>query len=396
MTLTMSNLPTDLVEEIISRVSLKSMRAVRLTCKKWNDLFKSRSFTKMHIGKQEQAARELGQTRMIMMMDYNVYLMGIVLNENPSTESLGKLTCLQDSEQVKIYQVFHCEGLLLCILKDDDTKVVVWNPYLGQTRWIQTRKYNHASGGKGRDFYMYALGYENNCENRTRRKPKILRFIDDFNRYPKNPALRYEIYDFDSDLWTTLDVFPHYRILSHHGISLKGNTYWGVVERNAKAHIKHIICFDFTSERFGPFLPLPLPFRDWKAQCVSLSSVRDEKIAAFFQERGTYKVEIWITTKIETENVSWSNFFTTNMPSCIGYRLKSFLIDEEKQVAVVFDKEGKNLCDTVHIIGEAGCLRKVELGEPAEKKCLPLVCSYVPSTVQIKLHKGGKRKEQSE
>ncbi|KAG7585940.1 F-box associated interaction domain [Arabidopsis thaliana x Arabidopsis arenosa] len=390
MTETMSNLPRDLVEEIVSRVPWKFMRSVRLTCKKWNALFKSRSFTKMHIGKEEAAARELGQTRMIVMIDYNVYLMGIVVNENPSTEYLGKLTCLQDSEQVKIYQVFHCKGLLLCILKDDDTKIVVWNPYLGQTRWIQTRKYYRDIELKGRDFYKYALGYENNGESKSCRSPKILRFIDDFKRYPNNPALRYEIYDFDSDLWTTLDVSPYWRIMSYQGISVKGNTYWGVVERNASSQIGHIICFDFTSERFGPLLPLP--FKARVAQFALLSSVRDEKLAALFQKSEKYRVEIWITTKIDAKNVSWSNFFTVKMTYLDGrLSFKSFFIEEEKKVAVVFNKP-KTLCDTIKIIGEAGCLRELELGEPANKNCWPVGCSYVPSIVKIKQHREGKRK----
>ncbi|CAH8257122.1 unnamed protein product [Arabidopsis lyrata] len=388
----------DLVERIVSMVPLKFMRSVRLTCKRWNGLFKSRSFMKMHIDK-EAAARELGETRMIVMMDYNVYLMGIVVNENTSTESLGKLTCLDDSEQVKISQVFHCDGLLLCILKDDDTKIVVWNPYLGQTRWIQTRKYYRAGGWKGRDIYMYALGFKNNSKSRSCRSPKILRFIDDFKLRPENPALRYEIYDFDSDLWTTLDVSPHWRIMSQRGLSIKGNTYWGAVERNEYAPISHIICFDFTRERFGPLLPLP--FSAWGAEFASLSSVREEKIAALFQTSETFKFEIWITTKIEAENVSWSRFFTMDtsyLDSKLSY--KSFFIDEEKKVAVVFEKEGKTICDlthdTINIIGEDGCIMKLELGEPADKNCWPLVCSYVPSVVQIKLHKGGKRKEQSD
>ncbi|VYS54341.1 unnamed protein product [Arabidopsis thaliana] len=46
----MSDLPRELVEEILSRVPVKSMREVRLTCKTWNALSK-------HIGKAE-AARE--------------------------------------------------------------------------------------------------------------------------------------------------------------------------------------------------------------------------------------------------------------------------------------------------------------------------------------------------
>ncbi|KAG7585946.1 F-box associated interaction domain [Arabidopsis thaliana x Arabidopsis arenosa] len=399
MSMTMSNLPKDLVEEIVSRVPLKFMRSVRLTCKKWNTLFKSRSFMKMHIDKEEAEERELGQKRMIVMKDYNVYLMGIVVGETPSTKTLGKLTCLDDSEQIKISEVFHCEGLLLCILKDDNTKIVVWNPYLGQTRWIQTRKYYRAGGWKGRDIYTYALGYENNSENRSCRSPKILRFIDDFKLRPENPVLRYEIYDFVSDLWTTLDVSPHWRIMSQRGLSLKGNTYWGAVERNDYAPISHIICFDFTRERFGPLLPLP--FSAWGAEFASLSSVREEKIAALFQTSETFKFEIWITTKIEAENVSWSRFFTMDisyLDSKLSY--KSFFIDEEKKAAVVFEKEGKNRChlthDTINIIGEDGCLMKLELGEPTDKNCWPLVCPYVPSVVQIKLHKGGKRKEQSD
>ncbi|CAH8272879.1 unnamed protein product [Arabidopsis lyrata] len=390
MTTTMSNLPNDLLEEIVSRVPLKSMRKVRLTCKKWNALFKSRSFTKMHIGKEEEASKELGETRMIVMMDCNVYLMGIIVNENPSIESLGKLTCLHDSEQVKISQVFHCEGLLLCILKVDNTKIVVWNPYLGQTRWIQTGKHYHASGWVTLDVYNYALGYENNSENRSL---KILRFTKDFHyHFPENVALWYEIYDFDTDLWTTLDVSPHWRIISNCGLSLKGNTYWGAVERNASAH--HIICFDFTIGRFGPLLPLPFKARG--SDFVPLSSVRDEKIAALF--RASEKVEIWITTNIDdAKNVSWSKFVTLNIPYLdqnLSY--KSFLIDEEKKVVVVFDNERKVTHNTIIIIGEAGCLRKLELGEPVDKNCWPLVCSYVPSIVQIKQHNEGQKKNQSD
>lgn len=68
----MSNLPRALVEECLSRVPLESMRAVRLTSKNWNTLFKSGSFTKMHLGKlaeEEEKARESGEFRMIVMMD---------------------------------------------------------------------------------------------------------------------------------------------------------------------------------------------------------------------------------------------------------------------------------------------------------------------------------------
>ncbi|XP_010432526.1 PREDICTED: peroxiredoxin-2A-like [Camelina sativa] len=398
----MSNLPRDLVEEIIYRVPWKFMRSVRLTCKKWNGLFKSRSFMEMRIAKEEAAAKELGENRMIVILDCNVRLMGIAVNDNLSIKSRGKLTCLEDSEQVKISEVFHCEGLLLCILKDDDTKIVVWNPSLGHTRWIQTRKYNSASAWKGRDYYKYALGYKNNSENRSCRSFKILRFTDettvieetDSRLLPVNPALRFEIYDFDSDSWITLDISPHWLIGYDRGVSLKGNTYWSV-ERKVSPLNDHIICFDFTRERFGPLLPLP--FRAWGEQFASLSCVREEKIAALFQSSKTGQLEVWITTKIETNNVSWINFFSIDRQDIErGLSHKSFFIDEEKKVAVVFNKQG--IENTVEVIGEVGCLKtwRLRLPEPGDNKCWPIVCSYVPSTVQIKQHKGVKRKEQSD
>ena len=39
-----------------------------------------------------EEARESGESRMIMIMDHNVYLKSIVVNKNPSTKRLGKLT----------------------------------------------------------------------------------------------------------------------------------------------------------------------------------------------------------------------------------------------------------------------------------------------------------------
>nr|VDD43406.1 unnamed protein product [Brassica oleracea] len=57
-----SDLPVNLVEEILYRVPLKSMRAVRLTCKDWDTLSKNRSFSKMHIGKL-RAVKEGGKRK---------------------------------------------------------------------------------------------------------------------------------------------------------------------------------------------------------------------------------------------------------------------------------------------------------------------------------------------
>ncbi|EFH59792.1 hypothetical protein ARALYDRAFT_899043 [Arabidopsis lyrata subsp. lyrata] len=74
---------------------------------------------------------------MVMMMDFRVYLMRVNLHNNVESciKREAKLISLDDSVEVDVTRVVHCDGLLLCITKDY-TKFVVCNPYLGQTRWI--------------------------------------------------------------------------------------------------------------------------------------------------------------------------------------------------------------------------------------------------------------------
>ncbi|KAG7578759.1 F-box associated interaction domain [Arabidopsis thaliana x Arabidopsis arenosa] len=327
-----TNLPSVLLEEIFSRLPLNSMRAVRLTCKTFYTLSKGKSFAKLLIGKEAATTRE-GESRMILLMDYNLYLISIVAGGDPYIESKGKLTWLNDSEQVKISQVIHFEGLVLCILKKD-TRLVVWNPYWGQTRWIEPRYSHHLIGCER---FSYALGY---VDNKSCRSHKLLRFIDDYFYGPEFEW--YEIYDFESGLWATLDVTPHWCIsLGSHGISLKGNTYWSAITRNARHGLTisdhdHIICFDFTRERFGPLLPLPLSVEYYGY--VTLFCVREEKLAALQQNNrwNPYKFNIWITTNIEPEQVSWSKFLTVDMGTETPSTNESFFIDEEKKIAMLF------------------------------------------------------------
>ncbi|ESQ37095.1 hypothetical protein EUTSA_v10003097mg, partial [Eutrema salsugineum] len=60
--------------------------------------------------------------------------------------------------QVEIATIYHCDGLFLCVTNEEITRLVVWSPYSGETRWIQTRK-------SFRRHDKFAFGYENNNRN---------------------------------------------------------------------------------------------------------------------------------------------------------------------------------------------------------------------------------------
>ncbi|KAG7631522.1 F-box-like domain superfamily [Arabidopsis suecica] len=310
-----SDLPRDLVEEVLSRVPVTSLRTVRSTCKKWNIISKDESFTKKHVGQANAAARE-SEFQVVMMTEYKVYLMsvnlhGIQNNVDPSIEFKCKLISLDDSDRIV-------------------------------------------------DFH---------------------------------PVYETEIYNFHSDSWKNIvDSTPEGDMqYFKQGVSLKGNTYWFarkyvIYEGGQEAWVSFLICFDFTTERFGPRLTLPFDYST--KESVSLSSAREEQLVLLYHPWFTMRMEIWVSNKIELNAVSWIKFLEVNMITFPHYRFSfhhvSFFIDKKNKVVVVLDKDKETRSRNLgYFIGEDGYFKKVELGGSRDRNGYPFVFSYVPSSVQF-------------
>ncbi|CAA7036607.1 unnamed protein product [Microthlaspi erraticum] len=206
----------------------------------------------------------------------------------------------------------------------------------------------------------------------------------------KSKIVEYEIFNFYSKFSSDFGVMnanwyiPHCR----QGLSLKGDTYFVArtrLEAEGEEVTDFLLCFDYTRESFGP--RLDLPFHSCPSDSVILSSVREEQLAVLLMHGDTYVMEIWITTKIEANALSWSNFLRVDMtPSSGRYQFKCgsfFVVDEKNKVAMVYDKDRVKMYDYAsYMIREGGYSYYKELGL-GESKCLPFACSYVPSSVQI-------------
>ncbi|KAL1224600.1 putative F-box protein [Cardamine amara subsp. amara] len=375
----MSDLSRDLVEEILSRVPITSVPAVRSTCKHWNSLFKDPSFTKKHCRKE---AKEI---QVIMVFDSWASLISINLHGvhnqkdglvEPPIKQIGKLN------QPEISYVFHSNGLLLYVTENNNNRLVVCNPYTGQTRLIKPRNTIHR-------LERYGIGYDNNNNY------KILIFP--YHDYPIRQEIKYEIYDFNSDSLRAFSFSldrPIWRPCED--LSLKGNIYFVAEEQMGKLEGDNILlCFDFTKERFGPLLTLP--FRSNGFDSVLLSAVREEQLAVLLKRWDAYEMKIWITTKIEPNAVSWINFLKFDMIqfSRRYHNLNgSFFVDEKKKVAVICERDIlKETNYKAYIMGEDGYSREVNILGESERS--PRMCSYVPSSVKIQqsLNSSGKRKE---
>ncbi|XP_019092282.1 PREDICTED: F-box protein At2g38590-like [Camelina sativa] len=214
------------------------------------------------------------------------------------------------------------------------------------------------------DRFFYALGYFDK-KSQSCRRHKLLRFTDSYHQYD-----------------------PEEQFFC---------TYWCTAKRNEnfkEVLVDCIICFDFTSESFGPLMPLPVTGGHY--DFTSLSCVREEKLAVLLQESDSMLLDLWITTKIETEEVLWSKFLrveTAGFNRNIPFISETFFIYEEKKLAFgsVVDKR-----HSVIVIGEANYRRVLDFGrEFGDEDGWLNLCSYVPSSVQINQPAEGEGKIQS-
>lgn len=376
---TIFDLPGELLEdEIFSRVAMTSLRSVRSTCRKWNSLCKNRIL----FGKAAAAKKQF------MMMDSRISLMNLDLPKDDGDPSIKQVSLL---DQIEISKVFQCNGLLLCFLKDC-SRLLVWNPYLAQTRWIEPRISFQSSD-------RFAVGHHDNNLNH-----KILRISDEIHPVTSKHVLGFELYDFSSGSWKVLDVTPHWEIWSHlRGVSLKGNAYFPAQKKIIEAGTKirrvagFFLSFDFTTESFGPLLPLPFQSQHGGV-FTSLSCVREDQLAVLYQHwEAQETVEISVTDKIGPNVVSWTKFLKLVTSFCLHPYSGSFFIDEEKKIAVVFVLERAKACryQTAHVIGQDGYFKSVRIREAPdlgntfhhhERYCAPLVCSsYRPCLVQLQI-----------
>ncbi|KAL0674032.1 hypothetical protein Bca4012_002013 [Brassica carinata] len=94
--------------------------------------------------------------------------------------------------------------------------LVVWNPCLGETRWIHPKTTGYSSN--------FALGYQ---KNKSYHSYKILRCRHDFQL--NNTS---EIYEFGSDSWRVRDdIALDCKLTLPNQVSSQGNTFWLAEDR---------------------------------------------------------------------------------------------------------------------------------------------------------------------
>ncbi|EOA32055.1 hypothetical protein CARUB_v10015300mg [Capsella rubella] len=390
-----SNLPEDLVVEILSRVPAVSLARLRSTSKEWNALIKyGRVLAKKHFANTPKRSMALV---LINHRVYSVELINLLRNQINVTPSVN-VTChlsLKDplsnnsSEEVDIRNVFHCDGLLLC--KTKGYRLVVWNPCSGETMWIQLPRYSYKKNDR------YALG-KTSCN-----KYKILRqdcLIDPREeRYftkiswedivnPSQIRHEYEIYDCTSNSWRGLGVTTEFLDPNiNSGMSVNGITYWfdGYEQYS-------LVSFDFSTERFRNE---SLPECDGH---LALSVTGQGQQLCMLSTDDTYptgtNVDLWIATKSENNGeLSWNKF--PILIQGVGPRYRCHFNEgvsffpyqvKEKTVVVFCHSPNRFSKNIIHIVEHGKLIDQLYHHGAKPTHGLshnPRLLIYVPSLVQI-------------
>ncbi|CAN8258177.1 unnamed protein product [Cochlearia groenlandica] len=362
----MPQLPQDLIDDILSRVPATSLKRLRSTCKRWDDLFDDRLFSIKH---SDKAPKE----SLILMLN-NSRICAMSIDHLHNVKKTGELSLVinprYSSQKIDVFHVFHCQGLLLCVTKGykDDTRLMLWNPCTDQKTWIHVNN-RHAS--------LYALGFRQDNNSY-----KILSLV--CGKYFEEKV--FEIYDFNSNTWRILDITTEFRFgkFDRDGVYMKGKTYWIVTTKEEKKYNMSLLSFDYTTERFER---LCLPRQCTIYQNLFLSVVRGEKLCLLIKGCNyTSKREIWVTNnKIGHENktVSWNLVLEVDLdPNLYIIDGGCFLVDEEEKVLIVCcDIDGhKGVERVVCIVGEDNKVTQVNFDFESSFQFL---FSYVPSLTQF-------------
>ncbi|EOA32233.1 hypothetical protein CARUB_v10015491mg [Capsella rubella] len=352
------NVPWEMIEEILSRVPPKALVRFRAVSKQWNALFDDKAFMNNH----------KMTFRFILVTKRKIYSVSIdpvvVVRELPlGTPGLR-------SYPLKFESLVDCNDLLLC---RKERGAVVWNPWLGQSRWI---------GSNVTDSHMEFDGIV--CDNK---KYKMVVFS--------------YTYDYSDEIWTTydfsLDVWIDYNSTTSHGsendvsvetaVSLNGTLYWVCFSNKTDPLCYDISKFNFSSEELENFCNLPCG-RNHDADALVLRVFREDRFSLLKQCIVTKKIDIWVTKdKINSEdgsNVGWMNYMSFSSPNLpalvetVRFSQPSYFIEGKRLAVCSCDNNGQAW---IYLLEDDKLISKTCLDDVVSR--WPLHCTFVPSLVQV-------------
>ncbi|CAN8269169.1 unnamed protein product [Cochlearia groenlandica] len=368
-----AKLPSELEEDILSRLPPISLVRFKAVCKQWNALLSDKRFVSQHSSRYRTP-------QFIIVTKSKIYSINIIdLNTNdPTIVSRELYSSDINSPNCKLnYTVVTCDELLLCKYWNRQNKITLWNPSLGKVKRFEY---------KTKGFRVFGFGYDN---SKPEKVYKIIGYFRPYSRVGENYYIKVAIYDCVSGSFNYIDTSNEERCLLQEPkrarVSLNGNIYW--LCTTGKCFIGS---FDFPGERFiKPFCDLPCQKTHHRDE-LFLEVYKGDCFSVLKQCYVTKKIEIWVTEKkIENINdngkgVVWINLMTlqaNSLPNLYGkvYGVRYFIYGDNALIMCCRDHESSKACI---YISRGDLFKKIPIDFVTGSFSQ---CVYVPTLISVPL-----------
>ncbi|EOA33019.1 hypothetical protein CARUB_v10016350mg [Capsella rubella] len=354
-------LPSELTEEILSRVPHSSLVRFTAVSKQWNALLHDKTFIKNH----------KTTFQFILTTKSKIYSVSI----DPKID-VCELTLDVPSLESKIPKILvGCDKLLVCGM---ERGALVWNPCLRQSRWIepdsdQTR--------------LVPLGVGYNCSGSY----KIVAACP--GKEDKTLSL-WKVHELSSNAWKECgisgnrDVDKMNKLHKNNGcVSLNGTLYW-IVYVDKAIRVYSVDKFDFSTGYSYRFCDLPCGTKNHYMDALVLRAFEEDRFSLLKQCHETKKIEVWVSkykinNSLDSEVVEWIKFMEVSSPNLANLvdtlmSQPSYFIQDERLVVCSCDQTCR-AC--IYVFRKNRLISKTRIDHVVEP--YPLHCSFIPSLVPV-------------
>ncbi|KAL7103082.1 hypothetical protein ACP275_08G159000 [Erythranthe tilingii] len=288
----MPNLPSELVEDILRRLPVKSLKRFRAVAKKWRSLIDSDRFVKLHL---RHSLASLSNRHLITG---GVGVCTVALDSLDKAEYVIPPFRFNGSEEIS----HSCNGVVLVMSQPP----VLWNPFSRDYKILPDCPVESAAPANSYSKTGYEFGYDARNDDY-----KVIR-VSDFRHKITHASIANEtkIYSLKTNSWRRIDPLPSpppYLQLNWR-VHLNGAVHT-LVEDPENANGARIMCFSLETETLRPMkMPSGINVRDF---VVSLDVTGDFLSVVCSNKK---RVVIWVMKEYGVAD-SWAKLLSVSSHS---------------------------------------------------------------------------------
>ncbi|KAJ1427145.1 Galactose oxidase/kelch, beta-propeller [Sesbania bispinosa] len=317
----MSDLPSEVITDILTRLPVKPLLRFRSTCKWWRSLIDSTHFTFEHLNKSTK------NSTIILRQYSRVYQ--LELDNLDKVEELNHpLMCY--SNRIKV--LGSCNGLIcICNIADD---IAFWNPSIRKHRILPSEPLNRHESDEKTLLAARVYGFGHDSVSDDYKLVSISYFVDLRRRSFDSQV---KLYSLRHDSWKTLPSMPYALCCARTmGVFVGGALHWVVTRKLQPDQPDLVVAFDLSNESFREVL---LP--------VTVNGNYDMDLALLggclcvIEKRGGTQFDVWVMREYGSQD-SWCKLFTVgDMESVTSLRPLAYSRDGDK---VLLEEDRSKLC----------------------------------------------------